>query len=34
MEAYKIDKKWKLVYTDNLTDIKNEEKKRETQSIT
>ncbi|KAF2744327.1 FH2-domain-containing protein [Sporormia fimetaria CBS 119925] len=29
MEAYKIDKKWTLVYQDKLAEYKNEEKKRQ-----
>jgi cytokinesis protein len=28
MEAYKIDKKWTLVYQDKLAEYKNEERKR------
>ncbi|CAN9412586.1 unnamed protein product [Alternaria alternata] len=34
MEAYKIDKKWTLVYQDKLAEFKHEEKKRQTQRIT
>lgn len=34
MEAYKIDKKWTLVYQDKLAEYKHEEKKRQTQRIT
>ncbi|KAL6702874.1 hypothetical protein ACN47E_000836 [Coniothyrium glycines] len=34
MEAYKIDKKWTLVYQDKLAEFKHEEKKRHTQRIT
>ncbi|KAJ4983660.1 cytokinesis protein sepA, partial [Stagonosporopsis vannaccii] len=34
MEAYKIDKKWTLVYQDKLAEHKHEEKKRQTQRIT
>ncbi|KAF2280547.1 uncharacterized protein EI97DRAFT_125457 [Westerdykella ornata] len=34
MEAYKIDKKWTLVYQDKLAEYKNEEKKRQTQRST
>ena len=34
MEAYKIDKKWTLVYQDKLAEYKHEEKKRSTQRIT
>ncbi|KAH8717005.1 hypothetical protein GQ44DRAFT_742262 [Phaeosphaeriaceae sp. PMI808] len=30
MEAYKIDKKWTLVYQDKLAEFKHEEKKRQT----
>ncbi|KAF2016358.1 hypothetical protein BU24DRAFT_409468 [Aaosphaeria arxii CBS 175.79] len=30
MEAYKIDKKWTLVYQDKLAEYKHEEKKRQT----
>ncbi|KAF1844861.1 cytokinesis protein sepA [Cucurbitaria berberidis CBS 394.84] len=32
MEAYKIDKKWTLVYQDKLAELKHEEKKRQTQT--
>ncbi|KAF2855135.1 FH2-domain-containing protein [Plenodomus tracheiphilus IPT5] len=34
MEAYKIDKKWTLVYQDKLAEYKHEEKKRQTQRMT
>ncbi|KAI8943625.1 hypothetical protein NX059_001610 [Plenodomus lindquistii] len=34
MEAYKIDKKWTLVYQDKLAEFKHEEKKRQTQRMT
>ncbi|KAF1363925.1 FH2-domain-containing protein [Lizonia empirigonia] len=34
MEAYKIDKKWTLVYQDKLAEFKHEEKKRQTQRNT
>ncbi|CAO2648297.1 Nn.00g075640.m01.CDS01 [Neocucurbitaria sp. VM-36] len=34
MEAYKIDKKWTLVYQDKLAELKHEEKKRQTQRQT
>lgn len=34
MEAYKIDKKWTLVYQDKLAEFKHDEKKRQTQRIT
>jgi cytokinesis protein len=34
MEAYKIEKKWTLVYQDKLAEFKHEEKKRNTQRIT
>ena len=34
MEAYKIDKKWTLVYQDKLSEQKHEEKKRQTQRNT
>ncbi|KAI2484871.1 cytokinesis protein sepa [Pyrenophora tritici-repentis] len=34
MEAYKIDKKWTLVYQDKLAEFKHEEKKRQTQRLT
>lgn len=34
MEAYKIDKKWTLVYQDKLAEHKHEEKKRHTQRLT
>lgn len=34
MEAYKIDKKWTLVYQDKLAEHKHEEKKRQTQRNT
>ena len=30
MEAYKIDKKWTLVYQDKLSEFKNDERKRQT----
>ncbi|CAI6333607.1 unnamed protein product [Periconia digitata] len=30
MEAYKIDKKWTLVYQDKLAELKHEERKRQT----
>jgi cytokinesis protein len=34
MEAYKIDKKWTLVYQDKLAEHKHDEKKRQTQRNT
>jgi cytokinesis protein len=34
MEAYKIDKKWTLVYQDKLAEFKHDEKKRQTQRVT
>ncbi|KAF2688727.1 FH2-domain-containing protein [Lentithecium fluviatile CBS 122367] len=34
MEAYKIDKKWTLVYQDKLAEFKHEEKKRQTHRTT
>jgi cytokinesis protein len=34
MEAYKIDKKWTLVYQDKLAEFKHEEKKRQTHRST
>jgi cytokinesis protein len=34
MEAYKIDKKWTLVYQDKLAEFKHDEKKRQTQRST
>jgi cytokinesis protein len=34
MEAYKIDKKWTLVYQDKLAEFKHDEKKRQTQRNT
>jgi cytokinesis protein len=34
MEAYKIDKKWTLVYQDKLAEYKHDEKKRQTQRNT
>ncbi|ORY07151.1 hypothetical protein BCR34DRAFT_518502 [Clohesyomyces aquaticus] len=34
MEAYKIDKKWTLVYQDKLAEYKHEEKKRDKNRIT
>lgn len=34
MEAYKIDKKWTLVYQDKLAEYKHEEKKRQTNRTT
>ncbi|KAF2183862.1 hypothetical protein K469DRAFT_581319 [Zopfia rhizophila CBS 207.26] len=34
MEAYKIDKKWTLVYQDKLAEYKHEEKKRQAQRNT
>lgn len=34
MQAYKIDKKWTLVYQDKLAEYKHEEKKRQTQRNT
>ncbi|PSN60242.1 FH2-domain-containing protein [Corynespora cassiicola Philippines] len=34
MEAYKVEKKWTLVYQDKLAEFKHEEKKRQTQRNT
>ncbi|KAF2491516.1 FH2-domain-containing protein [Lophium mytilinum] len=34
MEAYKIDKKWTLVYQDKLAEYQHEQKKRQTQRTT